>query len=43
MVLFNGFFIMVLFFTMETEGAVINDVSFLICGGGKSVNIACVY
>ena len=28
---------------MEIEGAKINVSRFFICGGGKSVNIACVY
>ena len=30
-------------FTMEIEGAGINVGRFFIFGGGKSVNIACVY
>ena len=30
-------------YTMEIEGAGINIGKFLICGGRKSVNIACVY
>ena len=30
-------------FTMEIEGDGININRFFICGGGKFVNIACVY